>query len=193
MNGNTVGGDYVTEGAAASNEMGVVVDQSLKVVDLSPRGAGERDGIKQGDILISVTLIKEADWSQVPPDTIVLTAIPDSSVVPDATPDLSPTGEASGAPLQPEADIDVAAPAPTAEVTAEPTATRDALQVPVPNVPVPFTETLAAKYAIGAAETVKVTLNRDGNVIEVTVHPTMLIAPPGSLPRTAVPETYGYF
>src|SRR4051812_29108863 len=90
MNENTVDGGYVTEGAAASYEMGVVVDQSLKVVDLSPRGAGERDGIKQGDTLISVTLIKEADWSQFPPDTIVLTAIPESSVVPDATPDLSP-------------------------------------------------------------------------------------------------------
>mgnify|MGYP000011634788 CR=1 FL=1 len=152
------------DGIVPGNELGVTVDDTLRVVDLDPQGAANLAGVQGGDILIDLTLLEMGENTYVPSDSVVV-----ESPLP------TPTATIEAAPLPPEATFDndtvVSSTLPLAD-RAESDIGEDAATPPAFGDAVPFTDREQVKYLIGLGATMKLRVNRGGSVLEIILRPT---------------------
>jgi hypothetical protein len=164
----------VSEASFAAPVLGIVTDDQLRVVEVIPNSAAEQAGVQVGDVLLDLTWIPSA--TPIPAETVV---------VPEAA-----GGVALDANATPIAD---------GEVVTEP------LPIPAPTIlpeqyieqgTVPFTDAPRIISLAGYGFPLKLRLQREGEVLELTITASTSVyhpLAPGEGTPTPIPTSYYYY
>lgn len=153
-------------GASPAPDLGVIVDEELRVVEIYPESAAEKAGVKLGDVLVDVTWIPSDAPAYAPPSDVV--SVTEVNGVYFVSPIVIP---GAVTPI----------PSPVASYIEKET--------------LPFTESGRVHELIRIGVPLRLTIIRDGEELELTVTPTPPRGRPefATATPTAVPPSYQLF